>query len=137
MSLQDSDARPIRKGSLATPTQFGYTGQVTDNRDGIVLDYEIEAGMPPVAPRLAPAIARVIAATGTVPAAVTADRGYGQPAVERDLQALGVRTVAIPRQARTSPARKTIEHSHGFHLWGSRTRLLALTGASRRLSRIR
>ncbi|HEY5987309.1 MAG TPA: hypothetical protein VIV12_13185 [Streptosporangiaceae bacterium] len=26
-----------------------------------------------------------------------ADRGYGQPAVERDLQALGVRTIAIRR----------------------------------------
>ena len=34
VSLHDDDARPIRKGSLATPTQFGYTGQVTDNRDG-------------------------------------------------------------------------------------------------------
>jgi transposase, IS5 family len=50
-----------------------------------------------------------------MPAAVTADRGYGQPAVERDLHELGVRTVAIPRQATTSPARKTIEHSRGFH----------------------
>ena len=49
-----------------------------------------------------------------MPRAVTADRGYGQPAVERDLQDLGVRTVAIPRQATTSPARKTIEHGRGF-----------------------
>ena len=40
--------------------------------------------------------------TGRVPRAVTADRGYGQPAVERDLHDLGVRTVAIPRQATTS-----------------------------------
>jgi IS5 family transposase len=50
-----------------------------------------------------------------VPRAVTADRGYGQPAVQRDLEELGVRTVAIPRQAKTSPARKTVEHSRGFH----------------------
>jgi len=34
------------------------------------------------------------------------DRGYGQPAVEHDLQEVGVRTVAIPRQATTSAARK-------------------------------
>ena len=46
--------------------------------------------------------------------AVTADCGYGQAAVERDLQDLGVQTVAIPRQATTSPARKTIEHGRGF-----------------------
>ena len=82
VSLHDGDARPIRKGSLATPTQFGYTGQVTDNRDGIVVDYEIEAGMPPDAPRLAPAIARAITATGLIPDAVTADRGYGQASVD-------------------------------------------------------
>jgi IS5 family transposase len=45
---------------------------------------------------------------------VTADRGYGQPVVERDLHALGVRTVAIPRQGPVPPARKTTEHSRGF-----------------------
>jgi transposase, IS5 family len=49
-----------------------------------------------------------------VPRAVTADRGYGQAAVERDQQDLGVQTVAIPREATTSPARKTIEHGRGF-----------------------
>ncbi len=45
--------------------------------------------------------------------AVTADRGYGQPAVERDLHELGVPAVVIPRQARTSPARKTMKHTRG------------------------
>jgi IS5 family transposase len=49
-----------------------------------------------------------------VPRAVTADRGYGQAAVERDLYELGVRTVVIPRQATTSPSRKTIEYGRGF-----------------------
>jgi len=49
-----------------------------------------------------------------VPGAVTADGGYGQPAFERDLLALGVRTVAIPRQGKISPARKTIEHHRRF-----------------------
>ena len=48
VSLHDDDARPIRKGSLATPTQFGYTGQVIDNRDGIIIiDYEVEAACHP------------------------------------------------------------------------------------------
>jgi transposase, IS5 family len=49
-----------------------------------------------------------------VPRAVTADRGYGQAAVERDLHELGVRTVAIPRKASTSPARKAVEHARPF-----------------------
>jgi transposase, IS5 family len=50
-----------------------------------------------------------------VPAAVTADRGYGQPAYERDLHDLGVRTVAIPRQGKISATRHKIEHNRGFH----------------------
>ena len=48
------------------------------------------------------------------PRAVTADRGYGYPAVERDLQALGVRSIVIPRQAKTSPARKAAERQRSF-----------------------
>jgi IS5 family transposase len=59
-------------------------------------------------------VERIHRRAGRVPRAVTADRGYGHPAVERDLQELGVLTVAIPRQAKISPARKTIEHSRGF-----------------------
>ena len=74
----------------------------------------MEHGAAPDGLQLVPAITRVTRRAGCVPRAVTADRGYGQPAVERDLHELGVRTVAIPRQAPTSPARKIIEHSRGF-----------------------
>jgi IS5 family transposase len=87
---------------------------VLDNDDGVVLDYSVECGNAPDGPQLAPAIDRVRRRTGQVPRAVTADRGYGQATVERDLQAAGVRTVAIPRQATTSPARKAVEHGRGF-----------------------
>jgi transposase, IS5 family len=114
VSLVDDDARPIRKGSLATPTQFGYTAQVTDNRQGVVVDYEIEPGMPPDAPRLVPAIERAIAAVGAVPRAVTADRGYGQASIDTDLAKLGVDLVAILRKGKTSQKRQAIEADDDF-----------------------
>ena len=44
----------------------------------------------------------------------SADRSYGKPAAGRDLEALGVRTVAIPRKAKVSPARRAAEHARGF-----------------------
>jgi hypothetical protein len=66
----------------------------------------VEYGAAPDGPQLVPAINRVIRRTGRVPRAVTADRGYGRAAVERDLHELGVQTVAIPRQGTTSPAGK-------------------------------
>jgi IS5 family transposase len=114
VSLHDPDARPIRKGRIDRPVEFGYKAQVTDNDDGIILDYAVEYGAAPDGPQLAPAVQRVARRAGRVPRAVTADRGYGQPAVERDLHDLGVTTVAIPRQSTTSPSRKTIEHGRGF-----------------------
>jgi IS5 family transposase len=114
VSLHDPDARPIRKGRIDRPVEFGYKAQVTDNDDGIVLDYSVEYGAAPDGPQLPPAIGRVARRTGRVPRAVTADRGYGQAAVERDLRELGVRTVAIPRQSATSAARKAVEHGRGF-----------------------
>jgi len=114
VSLSDGDARPIRKGSLAKPIQFGYTAQVTDNRQGIVIDYELEAGIPPDAPRLAPAVERAIAAAGVVPDAVTADRGYGLASVDAELDALGVSLVAVLRKGKTSQARQAVEQADDF-----------------------
>lgn len=114
VSLHDPDARPIRKGRLDRPVEFGYKAQVTDNDDGIILDYAVEYGATPDGPQLAPAVKRIACRAGEVPRAVTADRGYGQAAVERDLHDLGVQVVAIPRQATTSPSRKATEHDRGF-----------------------
>jgi IS5 family transposase len=105
--------RSARAASTGRPG-FGYKARVLDNDDGIVLDYSVECGAVPDGPQLAPAIDRVHRLAGQVPRAVTADRGYGQAAVERDLHAAGVRVVAIPRQATTSPARKALEHHRGF-----------------------
>jgi IS5 family transposase len=54
VSLHDPDARPIAKGRLNRPIEFGYKAQVVDNEDGIVLDYDVQAGNPADAPQLAP-----------------------------------------------------------------------------------
>ena len=105
MSLHDPDARPIAKGRLGKPVEFGYTAQVLDNDDGVVLDHTVEVGNPPDAPQLKPAVERVTRRAGRPPRAVTADRGYGEQAVEDDLSDLGVATVVLPRKGRPSAAR--------------------------------
>src|SRR5215204_5361737 len=64
VSLHDRDARPIAKGRLGKPVEFGYKAQVVDNDDGVVLDHALEQGNPPDAPQLAPALERVIRRTG-------------------------------------------------------------------------
>jgi IS5 family transposase len=114
VSLHDLDARPIRKGRLGKPVEFGYKAQIVDNADGVILDHNVEVGNPPDAPQLVPAIARIIEHTGRTPRAVTADRGYGQASVERDLHDLGVRGVAIPRVSKPGAARREFEHRRAF-----------------------
>jgi IS5 family transposase len=114
VSLHDADARPIAKGSLGKPVQFGYKGQVTDNDDGVVLDHTLEQGNPADAPQLAPAIERVIKRTGRRPRTVTADRGYGEKSVDDALHEIGVRTVVIPRKGKPGKDRQAAEHRPAF-----------------------
>jgi transposase, IS5 family len=47
VSLHDVDARPIRKGRLGKPVEFGYKAQIVDNADGVILDHSVELGNPP------------------------------------------------------------------------------------------
>jgi IS5 family transposase len=114
VSLNDPDARPIRKGWLGKPVEFGYKAEIGDNADGVILDHTVEVGNPADAPQLTPAIERIKRRTGRAPRAVTADRGYGHAHVERELHELGVRRVAIPRASTPSAARREFEHRRAF-----------------------
>jgi IS5 family transposase len=106
VSLHDGDARPIAKGRLGKPAEFGYKAQVTDNDDGIIADYSLEQGNPADGPQLTPAVERVIKRAGNKPRTVTADRSYGEQSIEDGLYDLGVRHVVIPRKGKPGkPAR--------------------------------
>jgi len=114
VSMHDPDARPIAKGRLGKPVEFGYKAQVVDNSDGIVLDHSVHQGNPADAPLLAPAVARIKKLCGRAPKAVTADRGYGEAKTDEALSDLGVKTVVIPRKGKPSAARRATEHRRGF-----------------------
>ena len=114
VSLHDPDARPIAKGRLGKPVEFGYKAQVLDNADGIVLDHELHRGAPADAPMLVPAVARIAARFGRAPRVVVADRGYGEAAVDAGLEDLGVKRVVIPRKGRPGIARQHLQRSRTF-----------------------
>jgi transposase, IS5 family len=132
VSLNDPDARPIRKGRLGKPVEFGYKAQLVDNADGVILDHSVEVGNPADASQLIPAIERIKRCTGRAPRAVTADRGYGEASVERDLYALGVRVVAIPRKSKPGAARREFEHRRAF-----REKIKWRTGCEGRINHIK
>jgi IS5 family transposase len=114
VSLHDADARPIVKGRLGKPVEFGYKGQIVDNEDGVIVDHNIEAGNPPDAEQLAPAIRRIKRRTGRAPRTVVADRGYGEQGVEDALRAEGVRYPVLPRKGRPTATRREIENRRAF-----------------------
>jgi transposase, IS5 family len=131
VSLHDPDARPIRKGRLGKPVEFGHKAQLVDNDEGIVLDHDVP-GNPPDGPRLKPAVERVIRRTRRKPRTVTADRGYGEAGIEDELHDLGVRNVVIPRKGRPSKARQAQERQPAF-----RRHLKWRTGCEGRISHLK
>ena len=132
VSRHDGDARPIAKGRLGRPVEFGYKAQVLDNDHGVVVDHTVERGNPADAPPLAPAVQRVIRRAGRRPRTVTADRGYGDAAVENDLHELGVPTVVIPREGKPGKARQAREHRPAF-----RRTVTWRTGSEARISTLK
>lgn len=132
VSLHDPDARPIRKGRLDRPVEFGYKAQMIDNDDGIILDHVVEIGNPPDAPQLAPAVARIKERTGKAPRIVTADRGYGEARVEDQLSELGVHRTVIPRRGKPGVARQAHERQRSF-----RANIKWRTGAEGRISSLK
>jgi IS5 family transposase len=92
----------------------------------------VQIGNPTDAPQLAPAVARIAERIGRVPAAVTADRGYGYASVDTDLHALGVRDIAIPRVGKPGTARRAFEHRKAF-----RAKIKWRTGCEGRINHLK
>ena len=114
VSLHDPDARPIAKGRLGKPVEFGHKAQLVEGDDGVIVDHNVERGNPADAPQLAPAVNRVSKRAGRPPRKVTADRGYGEKSVDDALHDLGVTHVVIPRKGKPSAARRAEEHKPAF-----------------------
>ena len=112
VSLHDPDARPIAKGRLGRPVEFGYKAQVVDNVDGIVVDHSVACRQPARRPACScPPSPGSSARFGRAPRAVTADRGYGEAAIDARPRALGVTRVVIPRKGRPGAARQHVAAS--------------------------
>lgn len=114
VSLHDPDARPIKKGRLGKPVEFGYKAQLVDNEDGVILDHNVEIGNPPDASLLEPAVRRIKSRTGRAPRALVADRGYGEAGLERSLHEVGVRYVVLPNKGKPNAARRQVEKRRSF-----------------------
>ena len=134
VSLHDRDARPIAKGRLGKPVEFGHKAQIVDNDDGIVLDHTCGAGQ---STRRAATGPGGEAGHQTRGRSHTADR-HRRPRLrrsqgrQRQLTDLGVKNVVIPRKGRPSQARRAEEHRKAF-----RRTIKWRTGSEGRISHLK
>jgi IS5 family transposase len=114
VSLYDPEARPIRKGKLKKPNEFGRTLQLVQDSSGVILDHEIQHGNPSDKTELLPLVKKFKKRFGRAPAELAADKGYySQENIQR-LRSLKVKRIAIAKIGRLSKQEKRKQHFQWF-----------------------
>jgi transposase, IS5 family len=101
VSLTDPDARPIRKGKIGKPTEFGYVSQLAEVTEhtkpgarGLILPASHQIGNPSEN-TLLPATISELTRLGITPREVAVDGGFQPAPTNAALAELGIKTVFI------------------------------------------
>ena len=116
VSFYDPEARPICRGKLDKPTEFGRTMQLVQDRSGIILDYEIGQGNPRDKTELVPLVKRFKRRFGRAPTGLAADKGYSSAQNLTAVRALGVRHIGIAKVGRLTAQERRRQQSRWFKL---------------------
>lgn len=114
VSFHDPDARPIKKGKLSKTTEFGYKVRIDETESGFITGYEVYLGNPSDEALLLSAVENHRVLFGSLPHAVTTDRGFSSPKNEEQLTEMGVSHVSIPRRGKKSKRRTEYERQPWF-----------------------
>ena len=99
LSLYDPDVRVIVRGKAGAEVEFGNTVLLGENRQGVILDYEIfREPAPADSQTLFGSLLRVWQGTGRHVGAVVSDRGFASAANSRALAEGGTYDGLCPRQ---------------------------------------
>jgi IS5 family transposase len=114
VSLFDTNARPIRKGKLHSPTEFGRKVLIQDTEEHVITHYEVCKGNPGDDSLLTGAVDRHIQTVGRVPRSVATDRGFGSAKNEKELKDRGVKHISLPRKGKINTERKQMQSQPWF-----------------------
>ena len=106
LSLYDTNVRVIVRGKAGAEVEFGNTVLVAENRQGVILDYQIfRESAPGDSQMLFGSLVRVAEATGISVGAVVGDRGFASATNSKALAASGTYDGLCPRNPRELGAR--------------------------------
>lgn len=114
VSIFDPDARPISRGKLKAPTEFGYKVLLGESEERLITGYEVYVGNPSDDSLLPPAVRQHRRSTGKSPQSVATDRGFSSQANEIALMAEDVQQVCLPRRGKLSERRRAVERRPWF-----------------------
>lgn len=114
VSLFEPHSTPIRKGKIATPTEFGQLVSIQEAEGQIVTAYAVHDGRPADVTLWTPAIDAHVQIFGKAPDLAVADRGFASAANEAAATARGIRRVVLPRPGRKTPTRRAHERQRWF-----------------------
>lgn len=114
VSLYDAEARPIRKGKLKKPNEFGRTLQLVQDSSGIILDHELQHGNLSDKTELLPLVKKFKKRFGRVPTELATDKGYYSEDNISLLKKINVKRIGIAKIGRLSKQEKKKQHSQWF-----------------------
>lgn len=114
VSVYDPEARPIRKGKLGKPNEFGRTLQLVQDSSGVIVDYELQHGNPNDKTALVPLVKRFKKRFGRVPSELATDKGYYSEDNISKLSNLKVKHIAIAKIGRLTNIQRKKQHSKWF-----------------------
>jgi len=114
VSLHDPEARPIRKGKLKKPNEFGRTLQLVQDASGVILDFELHNGNPSDKTELLPLVKKFKKRFRRAPSDVATDKGYYTEENVKQLRSMNVKHVAIPKIGRLTQRERKKQHSMWF-----------------------
>ncbi|OIQ58998.1 hypothetical protein MTIN_25650 [Moorella thermoacetica] len=114
VSIFDIDARPIKKGKINAPVEFGYKVLLQETEHNIITGYDVLRGNPADDTLLLGAVEDNTEIFNHPPWALAADRGFGGSGNEKGCHQLGVKQVSLPRKGKISKARKAYQAQSWF-----------------------
>jgi IS5 family transposase len=129
LSLFEPHTEAIRKGKIATPTEFGKMVTIQESEGQIITAFGVHAHRAADTTLWGPALEHHRHLFGRAPHLATADRGFTSAHNEHTATAMGVRRVVLPAKGRKSVSRRAHERQRWFRR-GQRWR----TGSEGRIS---